>query len=195
MIVAVLLPSRARPDRLHKTIKSTYDTATDFEILVRLDDDDKMTLDRIDEFKQYDKVRLVIGPRERGYGSLNIFYTELADMSQAEWISIMNDDAVYQGKDWDKMLARVPKHGFIVQPHLYQLGGSHYYNCEGGAFPFVPNGSWKPYGPAIISDPVDTTLDNILRKEQGWKTYFLEGIGVVHDREPQEILDVHRIIK
>jgi GT2 family glycosyltransferase len=194
MKVAVLLPSRARPDRLHKTIKSTYDTATEFEILVRLDDDDKLTLDRLKEFDQYDKVKFVIGPRERGYGSLNIFYTELANSSDAEWISIMNDDAVYEGKDWDKQLFGIPTEGFIVQPELYQLGGSKYFNCEGGAFPFVPNSSWKKYGPAIMPDPVDTCLDNILRKESGWKTQFLKGIGVVHDREDQEILDVHRLI-
>ena len=197
-MIAILLPSRSRPDRLLKTIMSALNTAENIEICIRLDDDDDITLKRLDEFQKLPKTKITIGPRYTGYTSLNRFYTELADSSKAEWISIMNDDAVYIGKDWDKKIGKFPTNGFILQPEFYGLGGSNYINCEGGAFPFVPNGCWKKYLNIIttphIPDPVDTALDEILRKQNGWKTGFIKGFKVQHNRDKDEDLAAHRTL-
>jgi hypothetical protein len=106
----------------------------------------------------------------------------------------MNDDAFICGKGWDSQLMAMPTTGWIVQPELYQLGLSKYYKCEGGAFPIVPNHSWKSYTQeSTIPGPANTALDQILRKQNGWKTRFLTGIGVVHERDTPDLLASHRM--
>jgi GT2 family glycosyltransferase len=195
MICAVLIPSRARPTRLHRTLTSIFETVSNkdnIEILLRFDDDDQETLSELDKFKSYPNTKITIGPRKNGWNSVNEFYSEMANETTAPWISIMNDDAVFEGKDWDVSLNTFPRRGIIVQPELYQLGMSKYFNIEGGAFPFVPNGCWKQFGYEIIPDPVDTQLDCILRIDNGWKTEFLVGFGIIHDRDDEETLNLHR---
>jgi len=193
-MIAILIPSRARPDRLHTTIKSAINTTDkkNIEIHVRFDEDDQVTLSRIKEFEKYDKIRIHVGPRKAGYDSVNEFYTEMADSSGAAWISIMNDDATYIGKGWDEKLLSVPTHGFIVQPEIYQWNHRIMRHREGGAFPFVPNGSWKKYGPACIPNPADTAMDIILRVESGWQTHYIEGLTILHLRDSIEQLEEHR---
>jgi hypothetical protein len=193
-MIAILIPSRARPDRLHTTIKSAVETTNpkNVEIRIRFDDDDKLSLDRIDEFKKYPNCHVHVGNRLAGYNSVNEFYTELADASGASWVSIMNDDATYIGFGWDENLLNVPAVGFIVQPETYQWNNCRFKNNQGGAFPFVPNGSWKKFGPNCIPNPADTALDIILRQEAGWRTHFLQGLTILHLRDTPEELEEHR---
>lgn len=193
MLCAILIPSRARPDRLLKTIHSIYKTASleNFDIRLRLDLDDQLMMDRLKEFESLDNVRVYVGMRRLGYECLNEFYTELADMAPADWLMIMNDDAWIDGKGWDKQLADVPREGFIVQPEWYQWGQS-VYKGECSAFPFVPNGCWKKFGLPIIPHEADASLHRLLVDSQGWKTHFLLGVRVVHERDSTEQLEIHR---
>lgn len=194
MICAILLPTRARPDRLHATLRSVFETVVDItaiEILLRLDDDDRAMLDRLQEFRAYPRLRIITGPRGRGYAALGDFYHELARATNSPWLWMMNDDAIITGRGWDEKLKSVPTTGFIVQPWLHQLGASKYYGDEGGAFPIFPNHSWAGYWDTF-EDPLDTKIDDLLRKRLGWKTHFLPDIGVVHDRDNDDQLAAHR---
>mgnify|MGYP001021250978 FL=1 len=194
MLCAVLIPSRARPDRLVKTLESIYTTVSDpteIETLIRIDDDDAATMARRSELTSFPNTRVLVGKRGLGWRSLNVMYDELVAETQADWLWIMNDDAVIDGGGWDIELRRVPKVGFLVQPEIYQLGASKYASCEGGAFPIVRNGSWKPEWDGFV-DPIDTRIDDLLRNRKGWKTMFLSGVSVIHDRDSDEALAAHR---
>jgi hypothetical protein len=92
---------------------------------------------------------------------------------------------------WDRQLEAIPC-AHIVQPEMYQLGGSGYRDCEGGAFPLVPNGSWRAFGEPHLRDPIDTWLDLILHRRGGWTTRFLRGVAVVHERDRDDVLAEHR---
>lgn len=198
-LCAILIPSRARPQRLWKTIKSVRETSAPgaAEILVRFDDDDLASLAIIDELRRAD-VRVTVGPRRQGYGSISSFYTELADQSDAPWIWVMNDDAHIAGTahrrhiGWDGQLRGIPTEGFIVQPEIYQWNTSGYRFCEGGAFPAVPNGAWRRFGFDEIGAPIDTWLDQVLRVKNGWTTRFLRDVTVVHIRDTEAELAKHR---
>jgi hypothetical protein len=198
VLCAVLIPSRARPERLVKTLISIRDTvaaADQVETLIRIDDDDQASLAIKDELaRRFKHTRVVVGPRETGYTSLAKFYTQLADASQAAWIFNLNDDATFQGHGWDLQLAALPTTGVIVQPEWITSGsvrGSVYRNVEGGPFPCVPNGCWRPDF-AVMLEPQDTWLDDELRKRRGWSTRFLKGLYVHHARDRDEVLAVHR---
>lgn len=191
---AILIPSRARPDRLHKTMTSIFNTVKNpenIEVMLRFDDDDIISIERMDEFKKYPSTTVLIGSRQKGWLSLNLFYEEMAAVANSHWVWIMNDDAIFEGNDWDEQLAQIPTEGFLVQPELYQLGFSKYYNAEGGAFPCMPNLCWKKWV-EIIPDPIDTEIDKLLRVQNGWKSHFLPGIGIIHDRDNDEELAIHR---
>lgn len=194
MICSVLIPSRARPERLIRTIESIQKAARteDYEVLLRLDDDDKDTVSR--ELDRRARVRVVTGPRMRGYPDLNVFYTQLSDVARGLWVWIMNDDATVSGQGWDVLLRKVPTTGVIAQPEFHKLNRSMYPRNEGGAFPLVPNGCWKSFGWTAIQDPADSRLDELLRGQHGWTTHFLAGITVHHQRDADEALWQHRLL-
>lgn len=206
-LCSVLIPSRARPDRLRKTIRSIWETsdAGRVEILVRFDSDDELSLGIVTELAR-DGVRVVVGPRGRGYLTLAVYYEELARIAAGAWIWVMNDDAHIMGHDgrwppcdlaaargWDARLAEIPL-VHIVQPEMYKLGGSGYLHCDGGAFPLVPNGAWRSFGEPHLCEPIDTWLDVILHQRGNWQTRFLKGVAVVHDRDTADVLEEHRRI-
>jgi hypothetical protein len=203
VICSVLIPSRARIDRLRKTLRSIRQTsrASDVEILVRFDDDDRESLDVVEDLTREHGIRVLTGPRRLGYLSLGEFYAELAAVATGAWIWIMNDDAyvtgpaVDDGPGWDVDLRSIPTIGEIVQPECYQLGHSKYWSSEGGAFPIVPRGCWSILDEEFDRGPsVDIWLDQMLRARNGWKTRFLPGIAVVHERDADDVLARHREI-
>lgn len=198
-ICAILIPSRARPKRIWKTVKSVRETSAPgaAEILVRFDNDDHESLAIADDLRAAD-VKVLVGPRKQGYESLSEFYTELADVAVSPWIWVMNDDARIVGKahrehiGWDGQLAAVPTEGFIVQPEIYRWNSSSYPFCEGGAFPAVPNQVWKRFGFDAIGSPIDTWFDHLLRESNHWKTHFLRDVEVFHERDTDDVLAEHR---
>ena len=199
MICSVLIPTRTRPKRLRRTIQSIIDTAAnidDIEICVRIDDDDAATLTIRSELLNDDRVQVqvIVGPRLNGYASLSTFYDELVEIAYGDWLFIMNDDAHIVGTGWDEQLRALPTTGVIAQPEIYQLGESRYPRCEGGAFPVVPNGCWLELGHTALGVNVDTWLDTVLRRDAGWRTEFLAGIEVVHERDDDAALAVHRAL-
>jgi hypothetical protein len=194
-ICSILIPSRARPAGLWRAVRAAQATAKlgAPEILARLDDDDDATL-AIASALEADGVRVVVGPRLKGYLSLSGFYDELAAIATSPWIWIGNDDAYIDGHGWDEQLAATPTNGFIVQPELYRWNTSGYQWCEGGAFPAVPNQSWRLFGHEAIGTPIDTWFDVVLRRQNGWKTHFLKGVTAVHLRDTETQLVEHRKI-
>ena len=206
IICSILIPSRGRPERLKKTIRSVRDTDPDgnSEILVRFDDDDTASL-AIKAELEASGVIVLVGPRRCGYPSIGEFYAELAQNAAAPWIWIMNDDAHIRhvtdspnqpdgtGVPWAKQLLQLPLTGVIAQPECYQLGGSKYWGSNGGAFPLVPNGCWSRLGASFLAGAaVDTWLDQLLRVTHGWRSHFLAGVAVVHERDSDDVLAQHR---
>lgn len=181
----LFLPSRGRFNLLLESVSSLINTADmpwDFDIHVKFDDDDYESILRVEELLELRHVRVLIAPRLNGYPSLETFYDLMAEWSDAAWVCCWNDDAIMRGRSWDTLLRSVPTTGFIVQPEIYQLNQSKYFRSEGGAFPFFPRLCWKQFGWERLIQPTDTRIDQLLRIQNGWKTQFLEGVTVFHDR-------------
>jgi len=196
LICSCLIPSRKRISKLFTAIHTLNESASnldDFEILIRLDDDDADSLQFLRTLRQFKNVKVFVGPRHQGYASLEtIFYTELAAHSVGEWNWFLLDDQLIGGKDWNTKLRDVPTTGFIVQPEISRLGGSIYPKWEGSNFPIVPRNCWQQFGWTTICKPADTALDNLLRIQNGWKTWFLPGITAWHLEDSDENLSLHR---
>ncbi len=196
LICSVLLPSRKRFNRLREAVQSLVESGPElssFDVIVRLDYDDQESLENVRFLRVYRNVKIVVGPRFAGYKDLNLIYTDLAVSTPAPWVFIFNDDSKLNPlSDWVKQLSRFNPSHHLVQPETVTNGGSTYHCCKGGPFPIVPNRSWEKCGLHILPDPVDTQID-ILLSRNGWRTCYLEGMTVFHNRDTQDVLDQHRL--
>lgn len=190
MICSFLIPSRARYDRLKKSIESIRAHSHDSEILVRLDHCDPGSIEFLMENPD---VKTLIGSRDfgeyYGYKAVHLMYTELALAASAPWIWVWNDDSfldVGEGFDWEAQLAGIEPKETIVHPEWYQLHQSFYQHCDSG-FPLIPNGSWE--GPMDV--PIDTWMIERAKK-LGWGRTWLGGVTVNHQRDSEQELLEHR---
>ena len=154
----IILPSRGRPDKIKKCLDS-YIATTDgtfSEILVQLDMDDT----RIDEYRNlirtYDEDRIKFSIRARPSLNKNVYcLTRIINRAfyadrNREYYCVVNDDMVFETKDWDKILA-IP--WAISTGHERIMIGKH--------------GEWKDQTP-IAGFPITSVIDGRIIRELGW---------------------------
>jgi hypothetical protein len=105
-LISILVPSRGRPDWLHKTVYTAYQTAThqrQIEFVVYLDDDDPKLFDyetRVPFAVHSDlmgKIRLHIGPRIL----LSDAWNTVAKLAKGEILMHCGDDITFNTPGWD----------------------------------------------------------------------------------------------
>ncbi len=107
--VAVLLPSRGRPEALKKSIFSLFDNAanpTRVQLLLGFDSDDQASIDfgrgeLFDELKTREIDSSIITFDRMGYLRLNEYVNVLGRYADARWLMFWNDDAIMQSQGWD----------------------------------------------------------------------------------------------
>lgn len=159
------------------------------EILIRVDDDDP-ELKEYEGFLSMPEVRLIVGPRGKGYLELWRYYDELARLSDATWLMQWNDDATMTGP-WISELGKVVPDKVWCQCEVHRLGGSVYPRDDGAPFPMLPNKHWEIAGLPRIPDGVDKASIEPLRA-LGWHCHFLKGTSFHHRRDSDADLDKHR---
>ena len=108
-LISLLCPSRSRPEKLERLIKSVASTATDLsriEILIYVDDDDPNKFDYLLSHKN-----LVIDPLISKLSNIDLLVDQpfrtpilnniFADRAQGNILMITNDDQVFRDKNWD----------------------------------------------------------------------------------------------
>ena len=89
-LVTAMIPSRKRVQGLRYTIGRLCATApTDqFDILVRIDDDDQESIEAAPQIeKDFPNTRVIVGGRKLGYESLDQhFYAQLEDEATTPWV-------------------------------------------------------------------------------------------------------------
>lgn len=141
MKIAILTPSRERPDKLYRLFESvnttiTKDTQIDFIVGVDLDDP------RLDEYRNmYSlmlqwawpnvRVKMIIDQRKK----VSRIWNDLVKETDADWIMNGNDDMIFNSRGWDVIF----KHYVDELKHPYHLfwfddGINQDKNC---AFPIV----------------------------------------------------------
>lgn len=190
-LITAMIPTRKRTSRLFPTLEQLKSSATgeDYEIIIRIDDDDQESLAARLDMESYPNVRVEVGPR-LGYVNLDRgYYAGMENQATTPWVWIAGDDMLVSG-DWLGEMRKVPTDGFIVQPEVSKLGMSTYRRAEAQAFPIFPKHCWKKFDKEFPA-PFDTVGHLLLRKK-GWKTWFLEGVTMWHDRPPEHELREHR---
>ena len=187
MLCSILITSRKRVPRLLDTLRSIRDTVSsqdNVEVWLRFDEDDSETAGCLAECSSIiHNFHYIIGPRLGGWGSVYYFWDELYKACSGTWAWMMSDDMVITGTGWDILLSEIPTEGFIVHPQIHQLGHSIYTDDMGGPTPIIPRGSLEKFGFAGVPNPPDTGINDSFRRQSGWKTRFLIGIGIWHQRD------------
>lgn len=190
-LITVMIPTRKRVGKLIATLDQLTASATSrsYEVVVRIDEDDHETIAAIQKIESHPFTEARIGPRF-GYSRLDsCYFAGMEDRSRTEWVWVGGDDMLVYG-DWITELRKVPKTGFIVQPEISKLRTSVYPRAVGQAFPIFPRFCWKQFA-SEFPRPFDSVGSELLIAN-GWKTWFLEGVTMWHDREPDEVIAEHR---
>lgn len=97
-MISVLIPSRGRPERLARSLKSLRENAEGHEVrfIVRLDEDDAHLYSDV-------SADVIVGPAN-GYGRLNECYNEMAAAAPGGWLWLWNDDCVVKTRGWDRII-------------------------------------------------------------------------------------------
>ena len=154
--IALLLPTRARPAALQRSVMSAVNTATDidsFEIVFGFDSDDKAT---IEYFKNELQPTLDVQGvdyqahvfERMGYIRLNEYVNSLAAKASADWLVFWNDDAIMETTGWDTIIAQRTGEFKVLAFHTHN---DHPYSI----FPIVPKEWFDLFGylsPHQISD-------------------------------------------
>lgn len=189
MLCSVLITTRKRVPRLLNTLRSVRDAASsqdNFEVWLRLDEDDTETQGCLQECSSIiNNFHYIVGPRLGGWGSVYAFWDELYKKCSGTWVWMISDDMLVTGTNWDVLLNEIPTDGFIVHPQIHQLGPSIYPDDIGGPTPLLPRGALEGFGFAGIPDPPDTGINDTFRRKSGWRTRFLLGVGIWHQRDDE----------
>ena len=117
--IAVLIPSRSRPQYLERAIASVLDTSTRADVLVYLDDDQ---IGLYDNIVASERVIVVYGPRVGPVKSANQLVTDHPDYSA---YGLITDDTTMITPGWDlwllDVLSAFPGRLVVVSPR-HNLG-------------------------------------------------------------------------
>lgn len=108
-LVSVIIPSRKRANALNGIINSLLSfsdrTLDNFEIIVKVDFDDKETLNYINQWSnEHKNISFVVNSRLDGWYNLVDFVENLIDCSKGEFVWNLNDDVLMLSQDWNRIL-------------------------------------------------------------------------------------------
>lgn len=139
-VVSVMIPTRNRmipnydpefPKQggLLNTLESLFVNTEDkdkVEIILRIDDDDKNTLDNLHLLEKYNEAfdfRILKGNRYGGYIHMYKFINEMAEIAKGEFLFSFNDDATMDTPGWEKIIAEHSGKVGIVKPIFGSIDG------------------------------------------------------------------------
>lgn len=132
--ISILLPTRNRFEHCSDFIKSAIELASEpesIEILIKVDNDDKNTMDNLNNFPFQENLIFVFGDRMMGYDSLPDFMNMLYEKSSGDWLYLAGDDSIIVTKNWDELFYKYDNQ-FVCLNHL-----PAYPNGETFNFPII----------------------------------------------------------
>lgn len=106
MKISVMTPTRQRPDYVVAMMRSLFDNMSkdnEIEILLRFDDDDLCSLEKVKQNINDDRIKYFIGPRYY-LCRMHMYLNELSKESSGDWLMAISDDTLMQTKNWDKII-------------------------------------------------------------------------------------------
>jgi hypothetical protein len=166
-----------------ESVVKTANNAANYEIILRCHSDDQDTIRILPELMAMGPVYPYIGV-PRSYTQNRRAFTEAIAIANADLMWVMNDDCMVTGNGWDDMVKDIPSM-CIAKPQFHQLGPSCYEHDDSTPFVILPIRSWSNGWNQQF--PGDTELWHTMLS-RGWRTWWMKGIKVWHDRDEREIV-------
>jgi hypothetical protein len=173
-LVGITIPTRKRISLLKECLDSINTKTTDkslVEILIKVDTDDKETIDFLLSYKSEINLKFFVTDRKNGYGSLHEHYNFLSDTSEAEFIFGFNDDVEMVTEGWEQCFIPYRGKNFILGVHLEKFKNGVKYPIFTGynAHPVISKDIFKYMGMLSNHPMIDDWWERVLRsiKEQG----------------------------
>ena len=107
MNFSIILNSRGRPYYLTSLLESIFSKAKEpdlIEVLVKVDDDDRETINTISVLETlYPNLKIIISPRPK---NLHVTINELASVSTGDFLFVINDDVLFNTDNWDSIIIK-----------------------------------------------------------------------------------------
>ena len=109
-LVSIILPTRKRVKDLHETLESILNNANlsnpNFEIILKVDYDDKETIEYINQTLTNDhtNINVILNSRLDGWLNLVDFIEAMIDASKGKYIWNINDDSRILTPNWNDIL-------------------------------------------------------------------------------------------
>ena len=168
MVASFLIPTRKRVPYLRTAIESIVATAraSEYEILIAMDDDDEQTTAIRWDVEYYPKVKTCITKRW-GYDGLHEYYNILASMAQGRWLVVWNDDCVMKTEGWDEILKEHDGEFVLLNP--LNMEEQDWTKCF-TMFPILPIKWYQTLGRISAYNHTDDYIDK-MTKELGMFTH------------------------
>jgi len=171
-VIDVLLPSRGRPELLARSVRSLRTRATAparVTVWVGADKDDPATVQAAIDAHAH----CVLFTRQ-GYERLHVYYQQMAEGSDGQWLLVWNDDAVMLTPGWDEVLAGLPRRVLVAD-----LQSHHSPMC---CFPAVRREAVAAAGKFSSDNPHVDSFWEVVGQLSG--TIAAVPIRVRHDQQP-----------
>jgi hypothetical protein len=133
-MISILLPTRERFENCSQTIISFFENVRNpdnIEFIIRCDNDDLLFLEKLHLLPYFNRLKIIIGDRERGYIDLHLFYNEMLKISTGKYVMPINDDLICKTKYFDDIILSKP----IEDIKIYIGKNNNHY--QGWYFPII----------------------------------------------------------
>jgi hypothetical protein len=120
MKIAILVPSRGRPDglyRLFESVSATISGENEIQFIIGIDRDDPYKARYYDVLDRMEGSEMTVFMDENNRRPIAKIWNSLFKISTAEWFFPGGDDLIFKTKNWDSILVQKIKE----QPHPFYL--------------------------------------------------------------------------
>lgn len=180
--ITLLIPSRGRIEKLLKCLSSIESATKDkekIEAIVRLDYDDKESIEKIQEIHNFSfDIYTIVGKRFGGYTDLHFYVNEMCSLSRGNFLFLFNDDSFIETVGWEEIVCSFKGKPIILNPNTND--SSNIYNT----FPIISRNIFETLGHWSLQTHNDTWIE-VIGKTLGIEVY-VPNLVIFHDRPDNE---------
>jgi len=179
-LIGIMLPTRKRVNLLRECLNSfnaKTKNKSSVEILLKIDDDDQETIDFINSYQSEIEIKTIISDRGNGYGSLNEYYNSLAQISEAEFLMVGNDDGEMMTDNWEEQFIPFSGTNYVIGIKFDKIkDGVKFTNIFSNynAGPTIPHDYYKEFGTLACHPMIDDWWVMVARKVKEQSGFELE---------------------
>ncbi len=161
-MISVLLPTRARPDLVKRSLESLQNTASkrsNYEVLVAVDHDDELSKTSLQRDIPSDLLDGLFYSTRYGYSALHCYYNFLSVKSEGGFLFLWNDDAMMETVGWDEniLASGASSDIFALEPR------SQHTSQNMSCFPVISRGYYELFRYFSKSVHCDSYIQDVSR--------------------------------